>query len=42
MLFPQFTIGAAAGPGTAQLNGVYYPEGVFSILPQINVPPDSY
>ena len=35
LLFPQFTIGAAAGAGTAQINGVNYPESAISILPQI-------
>ena len=35
LLFPQITIGAAVGAGTAQINGVNYPEGFFSILPQL-------
>jgi outer membrane protein, multidrug efflux system len=35
LLFPQLTIGAAAGAGTAQINGVNYPNGLLSVLPQI-------
>jgi outer membrane protein, multidrug efflux system len=35
LLFPQFTIGASVGVGTAQIDGVNYPEGLISILPQI-------
>jgi outer membrane protein, multidrug efflux system len=36
LLFPQLTIGTSIGGGLAQVNGVnYFPQGVFSILPQL-------